>query len=88
MIADIVENQLETVFPELQNRRTLCISNDGGHVEKNNKKICLFFSALLTDSFCYKFTNILNCILTFWTPCFYVCEWGGGEKRTYWWWGE
>ena len=33
VISGITINQLANVFRELQNRITLCISNDGGHVE-------------------------------------------------------
>ena len=33
VISGITINQLGNVFRELQNRVTLCIANDGGHVE-------------------------------------------------------
>ena len=33
VISGITKNQLAKVFRELQNRITLCIANDGGHVE-------------------------------------------------------
>ena len=33
VISGITINQLGNVFRELQNRVTLCIGNDGGHVE-------------------------------------------------------
>ena len=33
VISGITINQLGNVFSELQNRVTLCIGNDGGHVE-------------------------------------------------------
>ena len=33
VISGITINQLANVFCELQNRITLCIANDGGHVE-------------------------------------------------------
>ena len=33
VISGITINQLANVFRELQNRITLCIANDGGHVE-------------------------------------------------------
>ena len=33
VIAGITINQLANVFHELQNRITLCIADDGGHVE-------------------------------------------------------
>ena len=33
MISGITVNQLANIFHELQNRITLCIANDGEHVE-------------------------------------------------------
>ena len=33
VISGITINQLGNVFSELQNRVTVCIGNDGGHVE-------------------------------------------------------
>ena len=33
LISGITANQLENVFFELRNRITLCIANDGGHME-------------------------------------------------------
>ncbi len=33
VISGITVNQLANVFRELQNRITLCIANNGGHVE-------------------------------------------------------
>jgi hypothetical protein len=33
VIPGITKNQLQNVFVEFQNRISVCISNDGGHVE-------------------------------------------------------
>ena len=41
VISGITINQLGNVFSELQNRVTLCIGNDGGHVETNKISIKL-----------------------------------------------
>ena len=37
VISGITINQMGNVFRELQNRVTLCIGNDGGHVETEIK---------------------------------------------------
>ena len=37
VISGIIVNQSSNVFRELQNRITLCIANDGGHVKTQIK---------------------------------------------------